>query len=111
MTPDAKRLLAYLGHHEFPVRRKEIAMELGWSIRKLQKSAESARLSGVPIGYSTSRTEGGVYLCRTPIEVRYMIDKIERMAKSLLIERAAVKKTLAKMETAGEKELFPKEAA
>ena len=95
------RLVGYLKFYgnvgrERSWRRENLAKGMGISVRQVKKMAEEARLAGVPILYNTDSRRGGIYLAENDDEVQDGIDKMTRLALSLLRERSALKRALKK---------------
>ncbi|MHC4176027.1 MAG: hypothetical protein ACYSWU_00885 [Planctomycetota bacterium] len=87
--------------------RLEISGWLGCSVREVKHLAEEARLAGVPILYSTDAKSGGIFLADTGQEIEEGIDKLTRLALSILRERSALKRALKKRrEKVEQRELF-----
>lgn len=95
---DYKRLVALLRGTDGAMKRRNISLYLGCSVRQVKKMAEAARNAGIPIGYSTDNVTGGVFLCKTPTELKAAIKRIEGLAYTLLDERRLLKNALLHME-------------
>ena len=93
-----RRLVSFLRGSDEPVKRRNIGLYLGCSIRKVKKMAEAARNAGIPVGYSVDGVHGGLFLCKTPYELRKSIERIEGLALTLLDERRMLKNALVHME-------------
>ena len=99
-----------LNHHwgeAHAIRRDDVARRLRISVREVKHMAQEARLGGTPLLYSTDAKAGGLYLAKTEAEVEAGIEKMKRLAISILRERSALRRALkerrAKLEQA---ELF-----
>lgn len=90
--------LARLLEDNGPTKRERIAEYLGITVRMVRKTAQEARKRGVPIGYSTDRKRGGLYICKDPVELRRAIKKIRGLALTLLGERRSLQQSLTHME-------------
>ena len=89
------------------IRRQVVASCMGISVREVKKLAEEARLKGTPLLYSTDSRRGGIYLAENEAEIQGGIDKMTRLAVSILRERRALKLALKKrQESVRQKELF-----
>jgi hypothetical protein len=88
------------------IRRNDLAAALGISVRDVKAHAEQARLAGTAVCYSTSATNGGLYLAANEQEVEEALRKLERLALSILRERSALKRARRRMlETGVQREL------
>ncbi len=76
------------------VRREDVAEQMRVSVREVKHMAEEARLAGVPIMYSTHSKRGGIFLASNEAEIENGIDKLTRLAVSILRERRALKLAL-----------------
>lgn len=85
----------YLGR-EKAIRRKDVAGWLGVSVRDVKAFAEAARLEGIPVLFSTDAKRGGIFLASGEAEIENGIDKLTRLALSLLRERSSLKRALKK---------------
>lgn len=106
------RLVGYLkfcgavgrGHS---LKRERLAKQMHISVRQVKKMSEEARLAGIPILYNTDSRRGGIYLAENEVEIQEGIDKMTRLALSLLRERSALKRALKKSrESVRQKQLF-----
>ncbi len=79
-------------------KRERVAEYLEISVRMVRKTAQLARKKGVPIGYSTDKKRGGLYICKDPVELRKAIKKMSGLALTLLGERRSLKEALTHME-------------
>jgi hypothetical protein len=69
--------------------------------------AEEARLAGIPILYSTDANHGGIFLADSAQEIEEGINKLTRLALSILRERSALKRALKKrLESVEQRQLF-----
>ena len=59
------------------IRREDVAKRMRTSVREVKHMAEEARLSGVPILYSTHSKRGGIYLAADVSEIENGIDKAD----------------------------------
>jgi len=106
------RLVLFLrthGHRGWgrAIKRESLAGWLSVSVRSVKHMAEEARLAGIPLLYSTDANAGGLYLAETEREIEDGIDKLTRLAVSILRERRALKLALKKSrESVRQKELF-----
>lgn len=76
------------------IRREEVAKRMRTSVREVKHMAEEARLAGVPILYSTHKSRGGIFLAGTEAEIEDGIEKMTRMALTILRERSALRRAL-----------------
>lgn len=91
------------------IRREEVARRMKTSIREVKHMAEEARLEGIPILYSTNKNRGGIFISKNEAEIEAGIDKMKRMALTLLRERSALKRALVKRrEKVEQSDLFPR---
>jgi len=106
------RLVGYLrfcgavgrGHS---LKRERLAKQMHISVRQVKKMSEESRLAGIPILYNTDSRRGGIFLAETDEEIQDGIDKMTRLALSLLRERSALKRALKKRrERVEQRELF-----
>lgn len=89
------------------IKREDLAGWLSVSVRAVKHMAEDARLAGIPLLYSTDATAGGLYLAETDREIEDGIDKLTRLAVSILRERRALKRALKEQRSKVEqRELF-----
>jgi len=93
------RLVEFLERHGHrgwgrAIRREDLAGWLSVSVRAVKHMAEDARLAGIPLLYSTDAKAGGLYLAETEREIEDGIDKLTRLAVSILRERRALKLAL-----------------
>jgi len=79
-------------------KRDKVAEYLEISVRMVRKTAQLARKKGVPIGYSTDRKKGGLYICKDPVELRRAIKKMRGFALTILGEHRSMKQALTHME-------------
>lgn len=87
--------------------RLELSHWLNCSIRDVKLMAEEARLEGIPILYSTDAKSGGIYLADTVQETEEGVEKLTRLALSILRERSALRRALKKRrEKVEQRELF-----
>lgn len=106
------RLVAFLERHGHrgrgrAIRRDALAGWLSVSIRDIKHMAEEARLGGVPVLYSTDANAGGLYLAQTDTEIEQGIEKLNRLAMSILRERGALRRALkARRAKVEQKDLF-----
>ena len=108
MNPLVKFLETH-GHRGWgrAIKRDVLAGWLSVPVRAVKLMAEEARLAGIPLLYSTDAIAGGLYLAETEREIEAGIDKLTRLAVSILRERRALKLALAKRRSKEEqKELF-----
>ena len=92
------------------IRREDVAKRMRTSVRDVKHMAEDARLAGVPILYSTVKRVGGIYLAETEQEIEDGIEKMKRLAISILRERSALKRALKERQAKVEqRDLFPRE--
>ncbi len=76
------------------IKRDVLAGWLSVSVRAVRNMAEEARLAGIPVIYSTDANEGGYYLAETEREIEAGVEKLERLALSILRQRSALKRAL-----------------
>ena len=76
------------------IKREALAGWLSVSVRTVKHMGEEARLAGIPLLYSTDAIAGGLYLAETEREIEDGIDKLTRLAVSILRERRALKLAL-----------------
>ena len=87
------------------VKRETLAGWLSVTVREVKAMAEEARLAGIPVGYSTDSTSGGLFLCERREEIRDCMGKLRRLALKLLREYSALKRSLS-IERREQMELF-----
>ncbi len=90
---DFLKLNGYWGV-EHAIRREDVARRMRTSVREVKHMAEEARLAGVPILYSTDKKRGGIFLAKTEAEIEDGIERMNRMALSILRERGALRRAL-----------------
>ncbi len=76
------------------IRREDVAKRMRISVRDVKHMAEEARLDGIPVLYSTNKKRGGIFITADAAETEAGIEKMKRMALTLLRERSALKRAL-----------------